>query len=446
MRESTKRYAHEAYELVQHAALKIGSRLPGSEGEKKLADHMAEKLREIGVTPKKEEFMVSPRSAIGGISYAGWAGVILSISAYFAMHIKSLWILMALFGLLTTVWLFSCCFLYHTWSDLFFPRKISQNVYGELTPPDGKYDYTIVLSGHTDTSWCWKHSEHNYWKYKDDPVKGMPAIVLKVGFGAVCFFVIVLVSVFMAVSLVSAQFGAHWAQVLIASKGFEIFQNVLLFLPAVTAFGCFFVVAWGDPHEENGSRGAMDNATGIALSYEIFKYYKDHPEEAPKNCRIVDLNIGAEETGLRGSMAFTAEHRNDDLTKNVWNINIDSIADADYLSVIVKDDWQGCRFDKDLTEMFLETFKEMGVESKTGGHMHNPVGGCDSTPMTRAGIKSVTFAAQNPTLTYYYHTWRDMPERFSEETVHTGFDAVLGVIDKIAAYQEANGFPGVRKK
>lgn len=81
--------------------------------------------------------------------------------------------------------------------------------------------------------------------------------------------------------------------------------------------------------------------------------------------------------------------------------------------------------------MFKDTFKEVGVESKTNYCIHNPVGGCDSTPLTKAGIKSVTFAAQNPVLTYYYHTWRDMPERFDMETVGDGFEVVLGVIDKL---------------
>ena len=84
--------------------------------------------------------------------------------------------------------------------------------------------------------------------------------------------------------------------------------------------------------------------------------------------------------------------------------------------------------------MFKDTFAELGIESKTKGCIHNPVGGCDSTPMTKAGAKSVTFAAQDPTLTYYYHTWRDMPERFDVE-----------VIDKIDKFQQANGFTGPRK-
>ncbi|MBQ7688445.1 MAG: M28 family peptidase [Clostridia bacterium] len=445
MKEGTKKYADEAYETVKYAANVIGSRLPGSKGEKAFADHMADKLRAIGVTPKKEEFAVSPRSAIGGIPYAGYAGLIMSLAAYPALHIPSIWFAIAAFGILAAVWLISCCFLYQTWSDMFFPRKISQNVYGEITPPDGRYDYTIMLSAHTDTSWCWKHSEFNH-RYGDNIAKGFANVIAKVGFGAVCFAFIIITAIFMSIVYFASYCGAAWAMQILSAAAFTRFMLAMHFIPAVTAIGSLFVIQWNDPHEENGSRGAMDNATGIALSYEITKYFTEHPEKLPKNCRIVDLNIGSEETGLRGSMAFTAAHKNDDLTENVWNINIDSIADEEYFSVINKDAWQFCNFDKDLEEMFLESFRELGIESKTGGKMANPVGGCDSTPMTRAGIKSVSFAAQNPTLTYYYHTWHDVPERFSADTLGDGFDVVLSVIDKIAAYQETNGFPGVRKK
>lgn len=49
-------------------------------------------------------------------------------------------------------------------------------------------------------------------------------------------------------------------------------------------------------------------------------------------------------------------------------------------------------------------------------------------------------------LTYYYHTWRDMPERFEMETVGDGFDVVLSVIDKIAKFQEEKGYNGPQKK
>lgn len=445
MKEESKKYAREAMDIVEHAAKKIGSRLPGSEGERKFHNYMADKLKEIGIKPVTEEFAVSPRSSIGGISYAGMYGLISSLLIFFALELKAVWFGLSLSGVLVTVWLIFSVFLYKTWFDMFFPQEISQNTYGELLPPDGKYDYTIILSGHTDTSWTWRHSEHSY-KYKDKPIIGMLATYGKVGFGAICVFFNIFASIAMTVIYTGQMAGAQWADTLIASNSFNNFLFAMHFLPILTAVGSAFVIMWGDPHERNASRGAMDNATGIGLSYAVTKYFAENPEKMPKNCRIVDFNCGSEEAGLRGSMHFAQEHKNDDLTKNAWNINIDSVADKEYFEVVIQDDWQFCRFDTDMEKMFKDTFNELGIESKTNGCIHNPVGGCDSTPLTKAGVKSVTFAAQNPVLTYYYHTWRDMPERFEMETVGDGFDVVLGVIDKIAAFQEANGYNGPQKK
>ena len=67
MKEENRKYAETAFDIVKHAAHEIGSRLPGSEGERKYAAYMGEKLREIGIEPVKEEFAVSPRASIGGI-------------------------------------------------------------------------------------------------------------------------------------------------------------------------------------------------------------------------------------------------------------------------------------------------------------------------------------------------------------------------------------------
>lgn len=445
MKAENKKYADSAYEIVRHAAEKIGSRLPGSNGEKQFAEYMGEKLREIGIKPVKEEFAVSPKASIGGLPYAGWFGFIMSVLAYFALGIPTLWFGMALAGIAFLFWLVCGVFLYKRWFDMFFKQEISQNTYGELTPPDGKYDYTVIVSGHTDTSWTWRHSEHAY-KHRDKPVLGLITTYGKVGFGAICVFFIVLASI--AIALISFGVTMHWDWAIAAytSSSFANFKIAMYFLPAVTAIGSRFIVMWGDPNPRNASRGAMDNATGCALSYAVIKYYKENPDKMPENCRIIDFNCGSEEAGLRGSMAFTDEHKNDGMLENTWHINIDSVADKDYFEVVIQDDWQMTRFDTDLEKMFMQTFNELGIESKTNGCIHNPVGGCDSTPMTKAGVKSVTFAAQNPMLTYYYHTWRDMPERFSAETVGDGFEVVLSVIDKIAAFQKANGFNGPQKK
>lgn len=441
--EESRKYAEEAFEIVNHASLEIGPRLPGSTGERKFHDYMAEKLEAIGIKPVKEEFTVAPRGAIGGLPYAGVMGIIISALCWIAPSIPTLWVAMALVCCLTWVWIIGDVLCYHTWFDMFFPQKISQNTYGELLPPDGKYDYTIILSGHTDTSWNWKHSEHTYL-YRNKPIIGLLATYGKVGAAAISFFVLTVISIFYAVIYVGNVLEAPFAKAVADSRFYFVFGVVMLFLPMLTAVLSGFLVMWNDKNDENASRGAMDNATGIGLSYAVTKYYHDHPEKMPKNCRIIDFNCGSEEASLRGSIAFTRFHKGEDILKNAWNINVDSIADEEYFEVVIKDDWQMTRFDKDLEKMFDDTFAEMKIESKTNGKIHNPVGGCDSTPLTKAGVKSVTFAAQNPILTYYYHTFRDTPDRFDVNTVGTGFDVMLSVIDKIAAFQEKNGFPGVR--
>ena len=445
MKEENRRYAEEAFEIVEHAAKKIGSRLPGSDGEKEYAAYMGDKLRSIGIEPVREEFAVSPRASIGGIPYAGYLGLIMSALVYVALHLSAVWYGMALASVVCWVWLILSVFLYKTWFDMFFKQEISQNTYGELLPPDGKYDYTIILSGHTDTSWCWRHSAHASKFKKTKPAMGLVATFAKVGFGVICFLFLTAVSIAMTVISSGVYFGEVWALKTANSASFANFLFAMHFLPVVTAIGCMCVVMWADPNPRNASRGAMDNATGCALSFAVTKYFHDHPEKMPKNCRIIDFNCGSEEAGLRGSIAFTREHKGEPILENTWNINIDSVADKDFFEVVIKDDWQFCRFDTDLEKMFKDTFNELGIVSKTNGCIHNPVGGCDSTPMTKAGMKSVTFAAQDPTLTYYYHTWHDMPERFELETVGDGFDVILGVIDKIDKFQQANGFNGPQK-
>ena len=445
MKEENRRYAEEAFEIVEHAAKKIGSRLPGSDGEKEYAAYTGDKLRSIGIEPVREEFAVSPRASIGGIPYAGYLGLIMSALVYVALHLSAVWYGMALASVVCWVWLILSVFLYKTWFDMFFKQEISQNTYGELLPPDGKYDYTIILSGHTDTSWCWRHSAHASKFKKTKPAMGLVATFAKVGFGVICFLFLTAVSIAMTVISSGVYFGEVWALKIANSASFANFLFAMHFLPVVTAIGCMFVVMWADPNPRNASRGAMDNATGCALSFAVTKYFHDHPEKMPKNCRIIDFNCGSEEAGLRGSIAFTREHKGEPILENTWNINIDSVADKDFFEVVIKDDWQFCRFDTDLEKMFKDTFNELGIVSKTNGCIHNPVGGCDSTPMTKAGMKSVTFAAQDPTLTYYYHTWHDVPERFELETVGDGFDVILGDIDKIDKFQQANGFNGPQK-
>lgn len=413
MKEELNKYTDETWGIVNEAEKDIGSRLPGSEGEKKFARLMADKLDDIGVKSVEEEFIVSPRSSIGGIPYFGWVGLFCCFLVYFTFVTSAFWV--AILGILIALWTWAICsvFLYKPWFDSLFKQKLSRNVYGELLPEDGKYDYTIILSAHLDTSWNWKHSATNN-----------RTVVLKILYGLLGMFYLTAVAIAGVIFRFSNT--AHF--------DISAWYTINAIFPVVFAPGIYMIAMWNSKDEDIASRGAMDNATGIAIAYEALKYFKENPDKMPKNCRIVDLNCGSEEAGLRGAMAFCKKHRNDGLLTNAWNINIDSIADKDFFEVVNGDTWQFTKFDKDLENMLMEAMQESGIENP--GNIVNPVGGCDSTPMCKAGVKTITFAAQNPTITSYYHTWLDVAERFDKETVGTGLEVVLRVIDKIAEKEE----------
>lgn len=432
MRDELKKYGDEAYEMVEYAAREIGPRLPGSNNEKKYHDYMSDKLKELGLNPVTESFVFAPHASIGGLPYAGWAGIIgcvltvlatilASLSAYagLAMHFVC-----TMYMICTWIWLVVSVFKYHTCFDWCFKHKVSHNTYAELLPEDGKYDYTIFLSGHTDTSWTLKLSA-------SQNKLGFVGVILRLALGAIAVAAVTIFSVVFLVLIMMLNYGDSLsAQTLInTTNAYRVMSQIALYTSPIAIICAFLLTMYNEKTEAIASPGAMDNATGISIAYQVLKYYKENPDKMPKNCRIVNCNIGAEESGLRGSIAFTRKHKNDGMLDNAYHINIDSVADKDHFEVIHGDSWLCPHFDKDLERMFKEAMREAGI--KNPGDIANPVGGCDSTPFQKSGVKSITFAAQNPVMSHYYHTYHDVPERFSADTVGLGLDVVLRVIDKI---------------
>ncbi len=436
MKEKLQKYTDEAYGMVEYAANEIGQRVPGTDGEKKFQDYLADKFREIGLQPKSEKFIFAPRSSIGGLPYAGWGGIIMAallILATLGSQLGAgigiaLYFFAALYGVALWTWVILSVFKYKTWFDWCFKQEVSYNTYAELLPKDGKYNYTIYLTGHTDTSWTLKHSAAR---------NNFIIIVLKIGIGAISVGLITALAVlnFVLYMMYVYMRGASPEVMDAIGKALDILYYIVVFGCPVLMVGSYMLCLYNEKNPRVASPGAMDNATGVAIAYETIKYYKENPEEAPAGCRIIAMGCGAEESGLRGSINFVRAHKNDGMLENAYHINIDSIADKEFFEVIHGDAWLCPHFDKDMTAMAFEAMKEAGIEKP--GDIANPVGGCDSTPFQKAGVPSVTLAAQNPVMTDYYHTLYDVPERFEAETVGKGLDITLRLVKKIEQSRKA---------
>ena len=393
--------AQRVFNFIKDVIDKHGPRLPGSKQERAAQADIAEYMeRETGKRPRVEPFILSPRASIGAIPYMGLACFV-GLGVYYASPIASLAVFAA-----TLLFAVIQVFLYKGWFDFLFVRQISNNTYSVIDGSD-KIDYTIIFSGHTDSSWNWNMA-----------VKHPISMIPRTAFGIGC-------AIYML--------GASLWRIIIGAYTIAATPLWLAVTPAVCAIGFSFLVYYLSYNRKKASPGAMDNLTGVGLAIAMGRYYKENPDKLPSNCRIVTAALGAEEAGLKGSLAFVKEHKNDkDLLINPIVINLDSFRDYDNFDVVMGDIWQFSHFDEKLCAMATESYKEVGVVPHI---IYNPVGGCDSTPFSKAGIRTITLAAQNPTATTYYHTFKDRYQDLDMNTLEKAVEALRLLTDKIIAEQ-----------
>ncbi|MDR2266764.1 MAG: Zn-dependent exopeptidase M28 [Christensenellaceae bacterium] len=384
---------------------KFGPRLPGSVEENAAADFMAEEFSAVTETETKvEEFKLAPTASIGAIPILGFISFLV-LALYFISPWASL-----ITGILLLFYAVVQVFMYTGWFDRFFPQKTSKNIYSVLDGGE-KIDYTIIYSGHMDSSWNWNLSD----------TKRPQLSIIKTIYGVVGILAFILLSI---IRIAMYHFSFPFNGGLQDAADWVFFFFPFVFLP-----GCYWLSSYLSYDKKIASPGAMDNLTGMGLSLLMAKHYKENPDELPKNCRIIIAGMGSEEAGLKGSFAFMKAHKDDkELFINPYFVNLDSFRDYEHFNVVTGDLWLMSHFSPELIEMGEASLKEAGLTPKK---IKNPVGGCDSTPIYRAGYKTVTLNAQNPTATSYYHTQNDKVEDLDLNTLEKAYEVVVNISNKI---------------
>ena len=84
---------------------------------------------------------------------------------------------------------------------------------------------------------------------------------------------------------------------------------IMFLLPLFGIPGSYWLSQFLTWDKEKASPGAMGNLSGTEIALAVTKYYKEHPEKMPKNTRLVVASFGAEESGLKGSLAYCKAHK-----------------------------------------------------------------------------------------------------------------------------------------
>ena len=378
--EKIKQKKHESAQFmadeITHIIKTFGKRDPGSEGEKKAVEYMAEQLKPLCDEVTVEPFDVYPASFMGWI-YITVTLVLAGVVAYFFAPIVT--VALILIGATLMIGQFV---LYRQMIDKLFKKKTSYNITA-VKHPVGEVKRRIFFNGHPDAACEWTMNYHFG------------------GVGFVAHFIIAVVGVVyaFAVSILAVIKGMEigWVH---AAFDAGLLRTLGLIMLAFVPFWIGMYFLW---NEKIVVDGANDNLTGCYMGIALMKALKDEGVEF-ENTEVGVIISGSEEAGLRGAKAWCKAHKDDYKDVETLIFAFDTIHEGEFLYVNDRDLNLTVKADRHASDLFKNSADELGIKCSVGAV---PLGATDSAAFNQGGFKATGITAMDHNLKDYYHTRRD---------------------------------------
>ncbi len=360
---------------------------PGSKGEEQACEYMAKVLKEECGCDRAdvESFQENPGSFFGWI-YFTITFVLLAIPLFFVFPLASVLLIVA--GLFIVFMQFG---LYKKLVDRCFPEKTGHNVTA-VKKCTGEVKRRIFFNGHPDAAWEWPVN------YKLGGV-GFEGHAVLCGIGAIYYLVLSIISIVQTG-------GISFGMIDTGSLLFKLALGGLVFVP-------FLVGLYWMWNKNRIVDGANDNLSGCYMGISILKALQDEGIEF-ENTEIGVILSGSEEAGLRGAKAWCEQHKGEFDDVPTFIFSYDTIHDPKYLMTNYRDLNGTVKADKDVSDLFMEAAKEVGIPCKKG--WVPPLGGAtDSAAFAQAGFRATGVTGLNHKLEDYYHTRRDTYDNMNLE-------------------------------
>ncbi len=385
---------------ITHIIKTCGKRAPGSEGEKKSCEYMAEVLKnDCGCEDVKlESYEVAPRAFYGWI-YFTITFVLISILTFFFVPIVSIPLIIAGFVLVLIEF-----GLYKKFLDPIFKKKTSHNVTA-FKKCTGETKRRIIFNGHPDATWEWPV---NY------ALGGL-------GFEGHAIIVVVGALYYLGISIAYvAENGIGFGMPDISDPLVIAGLCGLVFVPFM--IGLYFMVNYNRVVD-----GANDNLSGCYIGIAILKALKDEGIEL-ENTEIGVVLTGSEEIGLRGSKAWAQAHKGEFQDVPTFIYSYDTINDPKYLMANYRDLNGTVKTDKDCADLFYEAAQAVNVPCKKG--WIPPLGGAvDAAGFVQGGFRSAGVTGLNHKLERYYHTRLDSYDNMNKQGLANCFAASVKMLE-----------------
>ena len=383
---------------IKQVILSCGKRDPGSEGEKKACEYMAQVLRDdCGCEDVKIESFTEHPGAFYGWRFLTITLVLAGIALLFFYPLAS--ILAIVLGLVIVFLEFG---VYKKAVDWLFPERTSHNVTA-IKKCTGTVERRIFFNGHPDAAWEWPVN------YKFGGAM-FEAHAILCGVGALYYLVLAII-----------QVCAHGlAGVDLSTALGKCGLGGLIIVP-------FLIALYMMCNTARVVDGANDNLTACYMGIAILKEMRDAGVEL-EHTEIGVLLTGSEEAGLRGSTAWCEAHKDDYHDVPTFFYAYDTIHDPKFLMVNYRDLNGTVEADKDVADLFMEAAAEMNVPCRKG--MVPPMGGAtDGAAFAKAGRQAVGITGLNHNLEDYYHTRRDTYDNLNEEGLKNCFVTSVKVLE-----------------
>ena len=224
---------------IKNVIVNFGDRDPGSEGENKALDYMADQLGEMCDKVDRDKFKVAPH-AFFGWTYFVAVFMTLAVPIYFLSPVMVF--VCILLSLVPMIFQFV---LYAPFLDPLFDKRESGNVMGTYSP-SGEVRRRIIINGHSDAVYEW------HWHYIGGYKMFLSSIILVI-LGVVYMFAIAL-----AACVLCGPFGM-------------VTGNCLWIGIAGIVFVPFFLAFWLFADTRKVVPGANDNLTACYMAIAAVK-------------------------------------------------------------------------------------------------------------------------------------------------------------------------------
>lgn len=294
--------------------------------------------------------------------------------------------------------------LYKPFCDIFY-KKIEGHNYYAVRKPKGEVKKRIVISGHCDSAYQWRHIYYG---------KKIPLMTIcmagTIGTGVVSFVIAVVTIIANFVNM--GAFGDFLVN-------YSYYFHILTALFMITLF--LFV------DFKTVSPGANDNLTGTYAAVCALRML-DMAGVEFENTEVVAMITDGEEAGLRGCKQWAKDHKDEYMNSGVETavLCVDTLTDLEHLNVYDRDMTGTVKHDPKFSQLVMDSAIEAGHNDLKFASVF--FGSSDAAAFSQAGITSTCLAAMDPSPADYYHNVRDSYDRLVPEAIKTGYEIILSTI------------------